>query len=81
MKEGDRVSIAEIFIISVGLSIDVLVAVVYLGAGFSKIEVKNLIGLCGLFGGVQVGSLVLGNLVTLLPLFSVTHSQRAADRW
>lgn len=81
MKEGDRVSIAEIFIISVGLSIDVLVAVVYLGAGFSKIEVKNLIGLCGLFGGVQVGSLVLGNLVTLLPVFSITHSQRAADRW
>ena len=74
-------SIAELIVISVGLSIDVFVAVVYLGAGFSKIEMKNLVGLCALFGGMQVAGLVLGNLVTLLPLFSITHSQRAADRW
>ena len=46
-------SVLEIVIISAGLSLDVFVAMAYMGAGFSKINKKNLFGLCLLFGGVQ----------------------------
>ena len=45
-------SVLEIVIISAGLSLDVFVAMAYMGAGFSKINKKNLFGLCLLFGGV-----------------------------
>ena len=74
-------SIVEILLVSVGLSIDVFVASAYIGAGFSKIKWKNLVLLSILFGGIQLGVLVLGNLVTLLPLLSITRTQTAADRW
>lgn len=74
-------STIELLIVSVGLSIDVFVAAAYMGAGFSKIKWKNLVLLSVLFGGVQLGVLVLGNLVTLLPLLSITRTQNAADRW
>ena len=73
-------SIVEILLVSVGLSIDVFVASAYIGAGFSKIKWKNLVLLSILFGGIQLGVLVLGNLVTLLPLLSITRTQTAADR-
>ena len=62
-------SVLEIVIISAGLSLDVFVAMAYMGAGFSKINKKNLFGLCLLFGGVQWGCLIVGNLLTLLPIF------------
>ena len=71
----------EIFIISIGLSLDVFVAVVYLGAGFSRINKKNLAGISLLFGGVQLGALLLGNLITLLPFFPGANSRHLADRW
>ena len=57
-------SVIELLIVSIGLSIDVFVAAVYMGAGFSKIRWKNLILLSILFGGIQLGTLVLGNLIT-----------------
>ena len=74
-------SVLEIVIISAGLSLDVFVAMAYMGAGFSKIRWKNLILLSILFGGIQLGTLVLGNLITLLPLLSITRTKTAADRW
>ena len=74
-------SVIELLIVSIGLSIDVFVAAVYMGAGFSKIRWKNLILLSILFGGIQLGTLVLGNLITLLPLLSITRTKTAADRW
>lgn len=76
-------SVLEIVIISAGLSLDVFVAMAYMGAGFSKINKKNLIGLCLLFGGVQWGCLIVGNLLTLLPIFrdSSNSSSRIADHW
>ena len=49
-------SVLEIVIISAGLSLDVFVAMAYMGAGFSKINKKNLFGLCLLFGGVLLNS-------------------------
>ena len=66
-------SVLEIVIISAGLSLDVFVAMAYMGAGFSKINKKNLFGLCLLFG----------NLLTLLPIFrdSSNSSSRIADHW
>ena len=50
-------SVIELLIVSVGLSIDVFVAAVYMGTGFSKIRWKNLILLSILFGGIQLGTL------------------------
>lgn len=76
-----RMSIAEILIVSVGLSLDVFVAVTYISVGFSRIRVKNVIGLSLLFGGVQLGSLLVGNLVTLLPMLPGVHRQNVADGW
>ena len=74
-----QLSTMELLIVSVGLSIDVFVAAAYMGAGFSKIRWKNLVLLSVLFGGIQLG--VLGNLITLLPLLSITRTKTAADRW
>ena len=76
-----QMSIAEILVISIGLSIDVFVAVAYLGAGFSKIRARNLAGLSLLFGGMQLGGLIIGNLVTLLPAVPTDHSKKVADGW
>ena len=73
-----QLSTMELLIVSVGLSIDVFVAAAYMGAGFSKIRWKNLVLLSVLFGGIQLGVLVLGNLITLL---SITRTKTAADRW
>ena len=76
-----QLSTMELLIVSVGLSIDVFVAAAYMGAGFSKIRWKNLVLLSVLFGGIQLGVLVLGNLITLLPLLSITRTKTVADRW
>ena len=76
-----RMSVVEILFVSVGLSIDAFVAVAYIGAGFSKIQIKNMVGLCFLFGGMQLGTLLIGNLITLLPMFSWAHAQDMADSW
>ena len=76
-----RMSVVEIVLVSVGLSIDAFVAVAYIGAGFSKIQIKNMVGLCFLFGGMQLGTLLIGNLITLLPMFSWAHAQDMADSW
>ena len=76
-----RMSGVEILLVSVGLSIDAFVAVAYIGAGFSKIQIKNMVGLCFLFGGMQLGTLLIGNLITLLPMFSWAHAQDMADSW
>lgn len=74
-------SVVEILLVSVGLSIDAFVAVAYICAGFSKIQIKNMVGLCFLFGGMQLGTLLIGNLITLLPMFSWAHAQDMADSW
>lgn len=74
-------SVPEMIIISAGLSLDVFVAVAYMGAGFSKINKKNLLGLCLIFGGVQWGCLIVGNLLTLLPFFRNSSSLQIADQW
>lgn len=76
-----RMSVVEILLVSVGLSIDAFVAVAYIGAGFSKIQIKNMVGLCFLFGGMQLGTLLIGNLITLLPMFSWANAQDMADSW
>ena len=76
-----RMSVVEILLVSVGLYIDAFVAVAYIGAGFSKIQIKNMVGLCFLFGGMQLGTLLIGNLITLLPMFSWAHAQDMADSW
>ncbi|MCI6122060.1 MAG: manganese efflux pump [Lachnospiraceae bacterium] len=74
-------SVIEILLVSVGMSIDAFVAVAYIGAGFSKIQIKNMLGLSFLFGGMQLGMLLIGNLITLLPMLSGANAQDMADSW
>ena len=74
-------SVPEIIVISAGLSLDVFVAVAYMGAGFSKINKKNLFGLCMIFGSIQWGCLIIGNLLTLLPIFRNSSSSKIAKQW
>ena len=76
-----RMSVIEILLVSVGMSIDAFVAVAYIGAGFSKIQIKNMLGLSFLFGGMQLGMLLIGNLITLLPMLSGANAQDMADSW
>lgn len=76
-----QMAFGEIILISVGLSLDVFVAVAYLGAGFSKINKKNLAGLCILFGGIQLLGLIIGNLLTLLPVLPGKHLQNVTRGW
>ena len=55
-------SVIELLIVSIGLSIDVFVAAVYMGAGFSKINKKNLFGLCNASGhGDKCGCILCRN--------------------
>lgn len=51
----------ELFLISAGLSLDVFVVHVCVGAGFSRIHKKNMFLLSLLFGGAQVLALAVGN--------------------
>ena len=75
-------STMELLIVSVGLSIDVFVAVAYMGAGFSKIRWKNLVlSKRSVWRYPAWGYWYLDNLITLLPLLSITRTKTAADRW
>ena len=71
----------EVLLIAIGLSIDVFVVTAYMGAGFSKINKKNLCCLCLLFSGMQFFAMAIGNLITLIPMFWKDHSERYTDRW
>lgn len=71
----------EVLLIAIGLSIDVFVVLAYMGAGFSKINKKNLVCLCGLFGGMQFLAMSVGNLITLFPFLGGRHTGEYADKW
>ena len=71
----------EVLLIAFGLSIDVFVVLAYMGAGFSKINKKNLVCLCGLFGGMQFLAMSVGNLITLFPFLGGRHTGEYADKW
>ena len=60
------------------------IVIQYLKGSYGQVDMgatMALILLSILFGGIQLGTLVLGNLITLLPLLSITRTKTAADRW
>ncbi len=74
-------NLMEIIIVSVGLSLDVFVAVAYIGAGFSVIKKGNAAGLGVLFSLMQVLALILGNLITVIPALYTLTLGNLARRW
>jgi putative Mn2+ efflux pump MntP len=65
-------SIFQILMISIGLSFDIFAVCVCEGAMLVKIEKKKLAAMCAIFCLWQLVSVVLGNLVTFIPVFSNT---------
>ena len=55
--------ILEILLISIGLSFDVFVVHICVGAGFSRKHGKDILLSSLLFGGAQLLALILGNVV------------------
>ncbi len=64
----------EILLIVIGLSLDVFAYALYKGAMLSEINKRNIIKCCLIFSVWQVGGLLLGNLITLLPFLAVTQA-------
>lgn len=63
-------SLVEILIASVGLSLDVYAVVVCQGAVLLKIERMKLFKMCLIFCIWQVAAVEIGRLITLIPYFS-----------
>lgn len=57
----------EIWIASVGLSLDVYAVTVCKGAVIGKVERAKLVQMCLVFGLWQTGALLVGNLFSLVP--------------
>lgn len=60
--------IAEVLLVSVGLSLDVFAYAVYKGALLSRIDKWNLVTMCALFGLWQMSAVLAGNLIGRIPL-------------
>lgn len=73
--------IAEILLVSVGLSLDVFVVHVCAGAGFSRLDKKRTAMLCALFAGAQFGAVLLGNLLARLSGSWKRAPEGAAEEW
>lgn len=64
------VSLLEIILISVGLTMDVFAYALCKGAMMSEIRKKNLFKICSIFTIWQVISMILGNLLTNIPFIA-----------
>lgn len=60
-------SLLEIILISIGLTMDVFAYALLKGAMMSEIRKKNLLKICSIFTLWQVISMILGNLLTNIP--------------
>ncbi|HOO27243.1 MAG TPA: manganese efflux pump [Lachnospiraceae bacterium] len=72
--------VIEIVLIVIGLSLDVFAYALYKGAMLSKIDKGNVAKCCLIFSVWQVGGLLLGNLITLIPFFTASH-EAAKHLW
>ena len=66
-ERGGQMFLYEILLISIGLSMDVFAYCLYKGAMISRFDRGNVIKTCALFTGFQMGMLVVGSLVRLIP--------------
>ena len=62
-------NLAEILVISVGLSFDVFAVMICEGAMLVRVEKKKLIFMGLIFCGWQLAAVLVGNLITLIPPF------------
>ncbi|MFA9463200.1 MAG: manganese efflux pump MntP family protein [Velocimicrobium sp.] len=82
MKGDDHASmnLIEIIMISVGLSLDVFAVMICKGSLISKMEKKNLLKSCLIFASWQIVALLIGNLITKIPVF-YNASQTVSKMW
>ncbi len=62
-------NLLEVIFVSIGLTLDVYAVMVCKGAMFSRIRKSQLIISSAIFGAWQLMALLLGNLITAIPLF------------
>ena len=79
-KERRKLAAFEILMISVGLSLDVFAYALYKGAMLPEIRKSSLVKIGAVFTVWQMASLLLGNLVTSIPVLKVSAG-RAALHW
>ncbi|QNM04815.1 manganese efflux pump MntP [Qiania dongpingensis] len=70
MGDGRKVNIWETLLTSAGLSLDVYAVAICKGAVVGQIDKKKLVQMCVIFSAWQVGALLTGNLVMLVPAFA-----------
>ena len=70
----------EIIMIGIGLSLDVYAYCLYKGAMMPRLDRGNILKCMGLFTGFQMGAMILGSLVRLIPAIRVNHG-RAEATW
>lgn len=70
----------EILIISIGLSLDVFAYALYKGAIMPEIRKSALIKISCVFTVWQMASLLLGNMITNIPLLKAS-AEKAAAHW
>ena len=68
-RRGGDLTVLEICIIAVGLSLDVFAYSLYKGAMLSELKKATMVKLILIFTIWQMGSILLGNLFTLIPAF------------
>lgn len=65
----------EIFIVSVGLSLDVFTYALYKGAMLSRLDKKQILKMILLFTGWQSGAMLLGSLISELPYIAMNYQR------
>ena len=70
----------QMIVISVGLSLDVFAWCLYKGAMISEVNVPEFAKMVGLFTAFQMGMMVVGNLVTRIPVIHDSY-QSASLIW
>lgn len=71
-------SLWEIVLIAIGLSLDVFAYCLYKGAMLSQLNKKNITTMCAIFTGFQMTVLIVGNAITLIP--AIRNSYKDANR-
>ena len=64
-----------IFIVSVGLSLDVFTYALYKGAMLSRLDKKQILKMILLFTGWQSGAMLLGSLISELPYIAMNYQR------
>lgn len=70
----------EILMISIGLSLDVFAYALYKGAMMPEIRKSALVKISCVFTVWQMASLLLGNMITNIPLLKAS-AEKAAAHW